>query len=207
MNDIFMKVPDKLVDVNKNLSTEIEKFTNKSLKDGNEGIMIKTYNSTYEYGKRSANWIKFKRQFRGQLNDTIDCAIIGANYGLGKRKGVYGSFLLGVKYKNEFTPIGRVGSGFTDEDLKVLTSKLGDGVNSGAYSDVIFKNPKIVLEVFAEEITKSPTYPLGLGLRFPKVKTIRNDKDIKDVNTFDDVLKLYNGQPTIKENKKLDEWY
>ena len=196
---LFKKVPSITVNVSNNTVEKIDDFTDKSLEDGNEGVMVKNADSPYQEGKRSSNWMKLKRQFRGGLNDTIDCIIIGADYGLGKRSGGYGSFLLGVKYKNEYTPIGRVGSGFTDEDLKVLTNKLGTGKQNGDYSDVEFTHPKIILEVYAEEITKSPTYPLGLGLRFPKVKTIRNDKDVKDVSTFKDVEELYNSQPSVKQ--------
>ena len=214
-NPIFRKVPSIVVPVNSKTAKEIEEFSKKSISDGNEGVMVKNAYSYYQEGKRSFDWMKLKPQFRGGLTDTIDCAVIGADYGKGKRKGVYGSFLIGVKHKNDFTPVGRVGSGFTDEDLINLTKKLGDGKKNGDYSDVEFPKPKIVLEVYAEEITKSPKYPLGLGLRFPKVKTIRNDKNISDVSTFKDLESLYNSQPSVKQKDKshrgdgssLDNWF
>ena len=206
---IFKKVPNVILPVNSKTAAEIENFSRLSIKDGNEGVMVKNAYSRYQEGRRSYDWMKLKPQFRGGLADTIDCAVIGADYGKGKRKGVYGSFLLGVKSKNGFTPIGRVGSGFTDEDLIKLTDRLGSGIKNGDYSDVEFPRPKIVLEIYAEEITKSPKYPMGLGLRFPKVKTLRNDKNISDVNTFKDLESLYNSQPSVKQKSKgnLDKWF
>jgi len=54
--------------------------------------------------------------------------------------------------------------------------------------------PKIVVEVAYEEIQRSPTYESGFALRFPRVKTIRNDKGPGDVDTIEKVERLYSLQ-------------
>jgi DNA ligase 1 len=69
-----------------------------SVKNNCEGLMLKTLedNATYEPSKRSANWFKLKKDYMdsGNLADSIDLVVVGADWGKGKRKGLFGSFLM-----------------------------------------------------------------------------------------------------------------
>ena len=68
------------------------KFYEEALKKGLEGIVVKDLQSAYEPGQRTYTWLKLKPE-----RDTIDCTIVKALYGKGKRAGLYSSFLLAVR--------------------------------------------------------------------------------------------------------------
>ena len=88
--------------------------------------MIKTLeeNATYEPSKRSSNWFKLKKDYMdsGSLGDSLDLVVVGADWGKGKRAGVFGSFLLACyepstgKYKT----VTKVATGLSDEDLQIM---------------------------------------------------------------------------------------
>src|SRR5207253_7752694 len=50
---------------------------------GNEGLMIKDPASVYTPGRRGLAWLKLKKAYA-----TLDCVVVGAEYGHGKRKSV-----------------------------------------------------------------------------------------------------------------------
>src|SRR3989344_5489826 len=89
-------------------ASEIQEIFNESISEGLEGIMIKKLDSPYKAGGRGFHWIKFKRAQSGELNDTVDCVLLGVYSGRGKRTefGV-GGLLVGVydKKKDEFVTI------------------------------------------------------------------------------------------------------
>ena len=51
--------------------------------------------------------------------------------------------------------------------------------------------PMLVIEVNYEEIQQSPTYSSGFALRFPRFVRLREDKDVSDISTIDQVERLY----------------
>ena len=75
-------------------SEQIEKFMASAIENGCDGVMIKDLTSTYKAGAREYQWIKIKREYRSELADTLDLAIVGALYGRGRRVGKYGALLL-----------------------------------------------------------------------------------------------------------------
>lgn len=149
----------------------------KSLANGNEGVMVKNPSSQYKPNNRGWNWIKLKPDA-----ETIDCAVVGGEWGEGRRADWVGSFMLAVDSDDGLKEIGKVATGITDEKLEELTERFKPLIESENGKEISFK-PEIVFEVGYEEIQESPKYESGYGLRFPKLITVREDKSINDIDT------------------------
>lgn len=57
---------------------ELGLFLNESVEAGTEGLIVKTLDSTYEPSRRSAHWLKLKKDYLEGVGDTFDVAVIGA---------------------------------------------------------------------------------------------------------------------------------
>ena len=105
---------------------KIDRFFNQAIAQAAEGVVIKDAASHYEAGKRGWHWIKFKEEYRKGLADAFDLVVVGAIYGRGARAGSYGSLLVAAfdPGRNKFCSLTKVGTGFTDEELRRLPGKL-----------------------------------------------------------------------------------
>ena len=75
--------------------------------------------SVYQAGNRGWLWIKYKRDYKSEMTDTVDLVVVGAFHGRGKRAGAYGALLFAT-YNTEadtFETVTKCGTGFTDKDL------------------------------------------------------------------------------------------
>jgi DNA ligase 1 len=200
-------------------TNEIERFMALSIENGCEGLMLKQLSSTYRAGAREFAWIKLKREYRSDMADTADLVIVGGLFGRGRRVGKYGALLLASFDSNsdKFKSVCKVGTGFTDEQLKQFYENLESHkishrhprVDSGIEMDVWFE-PKIVIDVIASEITLSPSHTAamdrirkgyGLALRFPKFTgKIRYDKNPEDATNVEELISMYKAQ--MKRIKK-----
>jgi len=197
---------------------QILEFFNESISEGLEGLMIKKLESPYKAGGRGFHWIKFKRAQSGQLNDTVDCVLLGVFSGRGKRTefGV-GGLLVGVynKKRDEFATISRVGTGLTDEEFRKVNDLAKHlKVNhkparvNAKVEPTFWLEPKVVLEIYADEITRSPTHTAGwdekigtgFALRFPRLVRFREeDKRPEDSTTVEEIEKMYKQQYVKKK--------
>ncbi|MBA2840253.1 DNA ligase-1 [Methanococcus maripaludis] len=171
----------------------VKEFFKWSLCIGHEGIMIKNPDAPYTPGSRVKTMYKVKPTL-----ENLDVVVTRAKIGMGKRKDWYGSYELSVKdNEGNLHVIGNVGSGLTEDDLDKLT-KIVNEIKIEDLGEEVILEPKIVLEVTYEEIQTSEKYEMGYALRFPRVVQIREDKSINDINTLDDVKKIYE----IERNRK-----
>lgn len=168
---------------------EAEKFYKKALGMGHEGIMAKNPKAPYQPGSRVGYMYKIK-----PVMETMDLVIAGATWGEGRRAHWLGSFLLALFDPDTggFLTIGRMGTGFTDDQFREMTELLKDEITEQAGKEVKIK-PKVVVEVAYEEIQKSPTYESGYALRFPRLVRIRTDKGSEDADTPQRVEEILRG--------------
>ncbi|MCK4474777.1 ATP-dependent DNA ligase, partial [Candidatus Bathyarchaeota archaeon] len=100
---------------------KLETFFLEAIQDGCEGLVCKSIaeNSVYQAGARGWLWIKYKRDYKSEMTDTVDLVVVGAFHGRGRRAGIYGALLLAAynRDKDVFETVTKCGTGFTDEDL------------------------------------------------------------------------------------------
>ncbi len=166
---------------------EIMEIYNAALKAGHEGVMIKNPESPYSPGKRGKNWLKKK-----PVMETLDLVVIGAEWGYGRRTSFLGSYALACHDPDtgRFLPVGRVATGFSDEQLAELTELFSDLIIVESGTKVEIK-PEIIFEVAFEEIQKSVNYESGYALRFPRLVNVRSDKSVEDVETIGRLEEMY----------------
>ncbi len=167
---------------------EIDRMYRDALTAGHEGLMLKVPGSPYTPGVRGKNWIKIKPDV-----DTLDLAVIGADWGEGKRAHLFGSFLLACQERGKLVPLSKVATGFSDEQLQEIYALLKDRVISQQGKEVRFE-PGVVIEVGYSEIQKSPNYESGFALRFPRFIRLRDDKSIDEIETLDSIRERYQRQ-------------
>src|SRR3989344_2231491 len=182
---------------------DIKKSFLKSIEDNLEGIMVKKPDGAYQPNARNWNWIKYKKSYATKVEDTIDCLVMGYDFGQGKRSGFgIGALLIGVYdgQKDVFKTVSKLGTGLTDiewREVKKLCDQslskkkpLNYSVDKQMAVDVWVK-PSIVLEIRSDEITKSPMHTAHLALRFPRLERLRDDKRPDDVTTIEEVEQLF----------------
>jgi DNA ligase-1 len=146
----------------------------------NEGLIIKDPASLYTPGRRGLAWLKLKKAFA-----TLDCVVVGAEYGHGKRKDVLSDYTFAVRDEStgELKTIGKAYSGLTDVEIAELTRHfLGKVIaQRGRFHAVL---PDTVLEIAFDSIQPSRRHNSGLAMRFPRIVRIRTDKTPAEIDTL-----------------------
>ena len=196
-------------------AAEAEDFFNFALQSGCEGVVAKSPadESVYQPGARGWLWIKYKKDYKAEMIDTVDLAVVGAFAGRGRRSGTYGALLMATydKERQVFETVTKLGSGFDDETLfslpdmlktSLLPAKSGE-VESRMVADFWFR-PALVLEVIGAEVTHSPVHTCnwgkikegsGLAVRFPRFTgKFRKDKGAYDATSSGEILEMYRMQ-------------
>lgn len=219
-SDVVLLAEDKIVEQPKQLNFLFEEAVTKGL----EGIVAKKLEGIYQPGARGWNWIKYKRSYSGKLQDTIDCLMMGYDLGKGKRaKFGIGAFLVGVfdEEKDKFVTVAKIGTGLSDEEWQQLKNKSSAfktqnqpkeyEVDKTMVCDVWLR-PAIVVEIRADEISRSPVHTAGrtmkptktgqalevdtpgFALRFPRLERFRDDKRPEEVTTLKEIKTMFKSQ-------------
>lgn len=199
-----------------NSEEELDMYFKDKIYNGLEGIITKMPGSVYEPGTRNFTWIKLKANSQTDLVDTIDVTVMGYYVGRGQRAqfGI-GALLAGVydPEKDTYYSIGKVGSGMTEAMLEIIQKDLSDIIISEKPENYVVDNslfpevwvqPRIVMEIIADEITRSPNHTAargisanvpkdkpdrGLSIRFPRIKIWKRDKVYP--NTVEEIVRMY----------------
>lgn len=200
----------------------IEHRFEEALSQGLEGIVAKKLDGVYQAGARGYNWIKLKRSYSSSaINDTIDCVVMGYDAGKGKRTAFgIGAFLVGVydEKRDMFVTMAKIGTGLTDDEWREMKKRCDElkSNDKPALYDVdpimnvdVWVEPSIVVEIRADEITRSPMHTAGrtlkasksgkatevdtpgYALRFPRLEKFRDDKRKEEATTVHEVEKLF----------------
>lgn len=182
---------------------ELQAVFDDAREHGLEGIVVKNPDAEYMAGARSFTWVKLKIADVDLLDDTVDAVVLGYYYGKGVRaKFGIGGFLVGI-YDNEsdeYKTITKIGTGLKDDDwikLKELAdkTKLAEKPKnydiSKMYACDVWTYPKIVVEVGADEVSKSAEHSTGFALRFPRLIRFREDKSPTDTTALSEIKDLH----------------
>ncbi|MGA3021016.1 MAG: ATP-dependent DNA ligase [Candidatus Micrarchaeales archaeon] len=199
---------------------EIEKYFETAVENGLEGIVAKDLNSPYIAGARKFSWIKMKRSYKGELSDTVDLVVVGYYAGKGIRTEFgFGGMLAAVYNEKDdmFETITRIGTGFSEENMKTfkkLFEKIKVAKKPARVDSIVepdyWIEPKYVITVRADEITKSPMHTAGrhkedeeetgYALRFPRIVSngVREDKSPEEATTTKEIIEMFKMQRKTK---------
>lgn len=169
---------------------ELESIWAGTREAGIEGLMLKHKASPYIAGRPKGHWWKWKR-----AAVTLDCVLMYAQRGSGKRSSYYSDYTFGVwrptedGKDQELVPVGKAYSGFTDEELKRLDRFVRTHTIE-QFGPVRSVEPKLVLEVAFDAVFKSTRHKSGVAMRFPRIHRIRWDKPAAEADTLETVQKL-----------------
>jgi DNA ligase 1 len=154
-----------------------------------EGLMLKAKDSAYLAGRPRGPWFKWKRDAL-----TIDCVLMYAQRGHGRRSSFYSDFTFGVwrpgeQGRDELVPVGKAYFGFTDDELVRLDKHVRDHT-ARRYGPVREVRPNLVLEIAFDSVHRSTRHKSGLAMRFPRVHRIRWDKPALEADRLETVERL-----------------
>jgi DNA ligase-1 len=220
LKNTILLAPQQIVSSDKKL----ELIFYDAVSRGLEGIVAKKLDGIYQAGARGWNWIKFKRSYSSKIEDTIDCLVMGYDVGKGKRVSFgIGAFLVGVFDENNdlYVTVAKIGTGLSDEEWRLLFQKCQKiKVKDKPKNYLVDKTmacdvwvlPSLVVEIRADEITRSPVHTAGrkmkltktgqaeevdipgFALRFPRLERFRDDKNPNELTTLSELEKLYHSQ-------------
>jgi DNA ligase-1 len=167
---------------------QLERYFDEAIARGNEGLMIKDLESPYMLGRRGHWWLKLKRELA-----TLDVVVTAAEFGHGKRIHVLSDYTFAVRKGEELVNIGKAYSGLTDKEIAELTEWFlaHTTADHGHLREV---EAKIVLEVAFNAIMRSDRHDSGFALRFPRIVRVRQDKLPKEIDTVEEVERIYKRQ-------------
>jgi DNA ligase-1 len=166
-----------------------EQFLQRAMDAGHEGLMAKDLTSIYQPGSRGKKWFKIKPA------ETLDVAIVAADWGYGRRTGWLSNYHLAVRDSEtgEFLVIGKTFKGLTDAEFRWMTENL-QKLKISETNYTVHVRPQIVVEIAYNEIQRSPQYKSKFALRFARIKRIRSDKLPEQIDTIERLRQLYERQ-------------
>ena len=155
----------------------------------NEGLMVNAPDSVYQPGRRGLGWLKLKKALA-----TLDCVVVGVEWGHGKRRGVLSDYTFAVRETDDpdahLLTIGKAYTGLTDAEIAEMTEHF-KGItlrDFGRYRTVV---PEVVVEIAFDRIMRSGRHRSGYAMRFPRIVRIRDDKVPADADTMATVEALF----------------
>jgi DNA ligase-1 len=165
---------------------DAEQFLTESRQRAVEGLMIKRRTSPYQAGRPTGLWWKLKIQ-----PYTVDCVLIAAQSGHGRRAGLLTDYTFGVWADggDELVPVAKAYSGLTDKEIAEVDRWVRRHTIE-RYGPVHVVQPVRVFELGFEAIQASDRHKSGIAVRFPRMLRERTDKKPKDADTLQSLRQL-----------------
>jgi DNA ligase-1 len=167
---------------------ELAELRKKSRDKNSEGIMLKRKDSDYKVGRKRGDWWKWKIDPL-----TIDCVMVYAQKGSGRRSNLYTDYTFAVKDGDKLITFTKAYSGLTDKEFAQVDNFVKRN-SLEKFGPVRTVKPELVFEIAFEGIAASSRHKSGVALRFPRMSRWRKDKTVDEINTMDDLkemLRLY----------------
>src|SRR6188472_542273 len=171
---------------------EVDRHFDDARERHNEGLMVKDPGSTYQPGRRGLGWLKLKKALA-----TLDCVVVGVEWGHGKRRGVLSDYTFAVRETDDpesrLLTIGKAYTGLTDAEIASMTEYFQSVTltDHGRYRTVV---PEVVVEIAFDRIMRSARHRSGYAMRFPRIVRIREDKTPTEIDTMATVEALFGEQ-------------
>jgi DNA ligase-1 len=171
---------------------EVERHFDDARERRNEGLMVKDPGSSYQPGRRGLGWLKLKKALA-----TLDCVVVGVEWGHGKRRGVLSDYTFAVRESDEpdapLLTIGKAYTGLTDAEIAEMTERFKSITlrDHGRYRTVV---PEVVVEIAFDRLMRSGRHRSGFAMRFPRIVRIRDDKTPAESDTLATVEALFGEQ-------------
>jgi DNA ligase 1 len=168
---------------------EVEAHFDDARERRNEGLMVKDPASVYQPGRRGLGWLKLKKALA-----TLDCVVVGVEWGHGKRRGVLSDYTFAVRGPDGSSlTIGKAYTGLTDAEIAAMTEHFKEITlrDFGRYRTVV---PEVVVEIAFDRIMRSARHKSGFAMRFPRIVRIRDDKTPADIDELATVETLFAAQ-------------
>jgi DNA ligase-1 len=192
LEEILFSFQNKSIQLSEKINfdswNELAATRKKSRDNNSEGIMLKRKDSVYKVGRKRGDWWKWKIDPL-----TIDCVMVYAAKGSGRRSNLYTDYTFAVKDGNELITFTKAYSGLTDKEFAEIDQFVKRN-SLEKFGPVRTVKPELVFEIAFEGIAASNRHKSGVALRFPRMNRWRKDKTVDEINTLDDLkemLRLY----------------
>ena len=153
--------------------------------------MLKHRGSPYRVGRHRGDWWKWKIDPL-----TVDCVLIYAQKGSGKRSNLFTDYTFAVWNGDELVPFAKAYSGLTDVEIRRVDRFVRDNTIE-TFGPVRAVKAELVFELAFEAIQRSTRHKSGVAVRFPRISRWRDDKTIQDADslqTIQEMLDAFNAE-------------
>ena len=163
---------------------ELIEIRGNSRENGAEGLMLKKKDAPYQVGRKRGDWWKWKIDPL-----VIDCVMIYAQKGHGRRSNLYTDYTFAVKDGDKLVSFTKAYSGLTDKEFEEVDAFVKrNGLEK--FGPVRTVKPELVFEIAFEGIAASARHKSGVALRFPRINRWRRDKKPDEINTIEDLKNM-----------------
>jgi DNA ligase 1 len=190
LEEIILPIKNKSIQISEIINfdswDQLAALRKNSREMNSEGIMLKRKISDYKVGRKRGDWWKWKIDPL-----TIDCVMVYAQKGSGRRSNLYTDYTFAVKDGDNLVTFTKAYSGLTDKEFAQIDNFVKRN-SIEKFGPVRTVKPELVFEIAFEGIAASNRHKSGVALRFPRMNRWRKDKTPDEINTLDDLKQMLN---------------